>query len=137
MATEQRYKRVQTQKTRQEKRGKRLNQLLIRLIVSSVLFLAVFVGGRLVPKRAADVFGAVRQMITTDLDLRASVETIGNSVRAGESIPAALRTWCVDTFLPVSADHLKTAARERLSASDVYHAHMLSPQTDVLPLKGA
>lgn len=136
MTMEQRCKKGQSKGHRQEKRVKRLNQLLIRLIVSAILFLAVFVGGHMIPDQVADVFGTARQMITADLNLRTSVETIGNSIRAGESIPAALREWCVDTFLPLSTDDMeKSQLQERLSISAVYHAHLISPQLDARSLR--
>ena len=134
---------------RQEKRGKgklsemqrkkvesRLNHLLLRLIVSAAIFLLVFVGGRLIPKRAVDVFGAVRQTVSTDLNLSASVESIGNSIRAGESIPAALREWCVDTFLTVAVDErAENQLQEQLSAGAAYHSHLIAPRIDVPALK--
>lgn len=122
--------------TQRKKAESRLNRLLLRLIASAVIFLLVFVGGRLIPERAVDVFGVVRQTVSTDLNLSASVETIGNSIRAGESIPAALREWCVDTFLPVSVnERAENQVQEELSAGKAYHSHLIAPRIDVPALK--
>ena len=126
-------KRAETQRKKTEKR---LNRLLLRLIASAAIFLLVFVGGNLLPERVVDVFGGVRQVVSADLDLSASVESIGNSIRAGESIPAVLREWCVDTFLPVSMnERTKNQLQEQLSVSAAYHSHLIAPQVDIITLK--
>lgn len=120
---------------KREKMEKRLDHLLIRFIASALIFLLVFVGGRLIPGRAADVFGAVQQMICADLDLSASVEAIGSAVQAGESLPTALRDWCVDTFLPTSLSSEDGGTEQYLVDGTAYRAHLLAPSQNMLELK--
>lgn len=133
---EKRFERSRKEKAgKREKLEKRLDHLLIRFIASALIFLLVFVGGRLIPERAADVFGAVRQMICADLDLSGSVEAVGSAVQSGESIPAALRDWCVDTFLPASLRTEDGGIEQYLTNGTAYRAHLLAPSQKLLVLK--
>lgn len=96
-AGKEKRKRVKSKQTIEK-----LNRLFAQLIVSACLFLAVFVGGRLIPERVYDVFEAVREVIGGESILPDTVQTLGNALSEGDSIGAALRDWCVDTFLPTS-----------------------------------
>ena len=113
---------------RREKKGeRRINRLLTQLIVSAVLFLAVFVGGRLIPDRLCDVFGEVRQVITSESHFLDSVQTLGSAVSEGESVGSALKQWCVDTFLPTGLEKTEPTQplSERLDISAQYVSHLM------------
>ena len=110
------------------KRGEvRVNRLLMQLIMSAVLFLAVFVGGRLIPDRLCDVFAEVQQVITSESHFLESVQTLGSAVSEGESVGGALKQWCVDTFLPTSLEENEPGQplSERLDISAQYVSHLM------------
>ena len=74
-------------------------------------------------------------MICADLDLSGSVEAIGSAVQAGESLPTALRDWCVDTFLPTSLSSEDGGTEQYLVDGTAYRAHLLAPSQKILVLK--
>lgn len=126
-----RGKRVQTAgqsraKKPQGRAERRINRLMLQLIVSAAVFLLVFVGGGLIPDQVCDVFAAVHQVISGDNSLLESVETLGSAVGEGEDWRTAVRDWCVDTFLP---GPLREKEPEEpfdfLSVSARFHHHLL------------
>lgn len=112
---------------RRQRGERRINRLLMQFIVSAVLFLAVFVGGGLIPDRVCDVFGEVQQAITRESDLLESVQTLGSAVSEGEGVSHALKQWCVDTFLPARIKDTETIQplSERLEISAQYVRHLM------------
>lgn len=108
----------------------KLNRLLMRLIVSALLFLLVFFGGNLIPERICDVFGTVRNVIGAESVLPETVQTLGEAVTKGESFGTALRDWCVDTFLPVSEPEATEYILENhMENAGQFSAHLLPKLT--------
>ncbi len=104
----------------------KLNRLLVRLIISACLFLAVFVGGRLIPERVCDVFSSVRAVISGESILPDTVQTLGEALSDGDDLGSALRNWCVDTFLPTTEVTVQERSLgERLEDSQPFSEHLL------------
>lgn len=103
-----------------------LSRLLAQLIASAALFLVIFVGGGLIPEQFCDVMGTVRQVLSADDSLLHSIETLGQAVQQGENWPAALRDWCVETFLPQSLEaSSEESAQMQLEQASAFHRHLL------------
>lgn len=118
------------EKKKQEHMEKKVNRLFLQLIASALLFLLVFVGGRLIPDRFCDVFAEVGQTIRAESMLLDSVQALGDAVAEGESLGSALKAWCVETFLPArEGSTVQASLDQHLDMSAQFHRHLLPELT--------